>query len=278
MDSISLTATDTLAALALDLMRLADQAPNGLVFIDATGDRLDHLATALAGLAPDLAVAVFPAWDSMPYDRTPPSAGIVGRRVATLARLAEAPRSAALLLTSARAVLCRVPPATHWAGSAIRFSTGDRLDAAALDAGLHGFGYRDDEHVDEPGQFAHRGHVVDLYPGDADAPFRLTIEDERIAAIHRIDPVTQRSADGTEASVILRPRDRPDAGRRARRRDGVRAVLRARRDDHRPSGGRHAVDGVARAGGRDPCDDGARPAGVGPRMTARPTFRRPLSC
>ncbi len=197
--------TECLAALAFDLATRAAAAPQGLLFIDATGDRLDELAAAASVFQPALAILTFPAWDNLPYDRSPPSAGIVGRRVATLARLASEPPRPVLVLTSARAVLARVPPPSQWLDASLTLTPGDTLDLATISDRLRGFGYTEAEHVDEPGQVALHAHVIDVYPGDATVPYRLLVTDGRLDAIHRIDPASQRSTGKGEPNLVLQP-------------------------------------------------------------------------
>ena len=205
LDSITPPTSESAPALALDLATRAAASQHGLVFVDATGDRLEALAHAAAAFDPALPVLTFPAWDSLPYDRSPPSAGVVGRRVATLAWLAAKPRRPYLMLTSARAVLGRVPRADHWRDALIRFEPGDAVDVDDLAARLHACGYVDDEHVDEPGHVALRAHVIDIFPGDATAPYRMPLAEGRIEAIHRIDPVTQRSEPDAVAALSAQP-------------------------------------------------------------------------
>ncbi len=192
-------------ALALDLATRAHEAQQPLLYADATGDRIVELATAAAGFLPGLTVLPFPAWDNLPYDRIPPSAAIVGRRVAALAWLAEHPGEPCLILTSARGLLGRVPPPDVWQDGAFPFASGDCFEADAVRDHLHEFGYGDDEYVDEPGHMAIRAHVLDIFPGDASAPYRLSLADGHIEAIHRIDPITQRSEPHAEARLVIRP-------------------------------------------------------------------------
>ena len=205
MDSITLPETETLAALALDLVDRATAAHATVVFVDATGDRLDDLAAAARVFDPALAVHVFPAWDSLPYDRAPPSAEVVGTRVATLAHFADQPEQPALVLTSARAVLARVPPPQHWAGASIVLTVGQSVDTTVLTERLHTFGYVDDEHIDAAGQVAVRGQVIDIFPGDAATPFRLLLAGNDIEAIHPVDRLTQRSTDDQLQALTVRP-------------------------------------------------------------------------
>ena len=191
------------AALAFDLARAA-AAGTGLVFVDATGSRLEHLAAIARVVQPALEVLVAPAWDSSPYDRLLPSPAIIGQRVATLARLAEQPGIARLVLTSARAMLQRVPAPAHWAEAVLRMAAGDALDEDAIRTRLAEFGYQFDEHVARPGEVAMRGKVIDVFPGGASVPVRLLTEAGRVVELHQVDPVTQRSC-GDLDSVLLRP-------------------------------------------------------------------------
>ncbi len=190
------------AALALDLTQ---RAGNGAtVFIDPTGERLDSLAAAAQAFAPGLDVVGFPAPDVLPYDRTQPSGRVAGQRVAAMARLAAGPAAPRLMLTSARAVMTLVPPPAAWADAHVTLQPGDPLDIPALHARLRAWGYTEEEHVDEPGQSAFHGKVIDLYPGAAAAPARLLIDHGRIQALHGFDPVSQRST-GDLASLLVRP-------------------------------------------------------------------------
>ena len=190
------------APLALWLVdRAATAGP--MMFIARSDTRLDRLARAARGFAAGrVELLVLPPWDVLPYDRTPPSAGIIGRRVATLARLTQPADRPRLLLTSAEAALQRVPPPTAWNGAALTLETGQPLDLDWLRVALGERGYHVDEAVGEPGEIAVRGQVIDLFPAAATAPARLELEDSRIAAIHTFDPATQRSLDAVDRVVL----------------------------------------------------------------------------
>ncbi len=198
--------SECLPALGLDLATTARNCPGSLVFIDATGDRIDSLAAAVAVFDPALEVLALPAPDSLPYDRTTPSAGVTGRRVATFSALAAAPNRPRLVITSARAMMTKAPPPSHWAGAAITLQAGQPVQPDTLAEQLRAWGYVADEHVDEPGQFAMRGHVIDLFPGDAAFPFRLAVaEDGLIQGVHHVDAASQRSDGPGLPGVTLRP-------------------------------------------------------------------------
>ncbi len=74
------------AALAFALAEAAMSSP-GLLFVDATGARIEQLALMAAAYQPELEVLLLPAWDALPYNRIPPSPALLGQRVQALARL-----------------------------------------------------------------------------------------------------------------------------------------------------------------------------------------------
>jgi transcription-repair coupling factor (superfamily II helicase) len=125
----------------------------------------------LRALAPDLDVLFLPAWDCLPYDRASPARDIMGRRMAVLRRLAEPGRR--ILLAAPDALLQRVPPRDVCAAGSVTLEVGAGFDADAFRADLERKGYVADERVDEPGEVAVLGHVVDVFPAAAPWPCRI---------------------------------------------------------------------------------------------------------
>ncbi|MGE0224348.1 MAG: DEAD/DEAH box helicase [Acetobacteraceae bacterium] len=165
---------------------------------------LQALAAALPVFLPDWAVLPLPAWDSLPYDRARPSRAVTGRRVATLSWLAGSPTSPALVLCTPESLLQRVPPAERLRERSVRLAAGEALDPDWLHATLDAFGYAFDDRVDEPGEAVIRPGAVDIHLAGEAAPVRLDLDDGRITAIRRFDPLTQRSTEDT-GPVTLRP-------------------------------------------------------------------------
>ena len=107
-----------------------------------------------------------------------------------------------LLLTSAAAVLQRVPPPGAWAGAALRLAVGDGVELEGLRAALGERGYHHGEAVTEAGEAALRGHVVDIFPAASAFPVRMELDAGRITTLRRFDPVSQRSEGALEAVVV----------------------------------------------------------------------------
>ena len=181
-----------------------ERGVSGLVYVAGREARVDRLARLLWGLGLDIQALIFPPWDCLPYDRSPPSPRAMGLRVAALSWLAENPDRPWILLTTPEGLIQRVPPSTIWAGSTLHLATGGTIDLDGLGAELHRMGYKEDERVDEAGEFAVRGHVIDVFPAGYYLPVRIEHEDGRIVAISSFDALSQRRTDEFE-ELTLRP-------------------------------------------------------------------------
>ncbi|AXC49633.1 transcription-repair coupling factor [Paracoccus suum] len=160
--------------------------------------RMAGMRAALTFLAPGLPVMEFPAWDTMPYDRVSPAAGIQATRLATLATLASgALRGPFVVLTTLSAAMQRLIPREVVAAASYTARVGDRLDEAALRAYLVRMGFSQAPTVTEPGDYAIRGGIIDIFPPyDSDGgggPIRLDLFGDVLDGARRFDPETQRS-------------------------------------------------------------------------------------
>ena len=193
---------------ALLLARRRDEHEGAVLHVARDDARLARLAEALAFFAPAVEIVRFPAWDCLPYDRVSPNAAIVAERAAALARLVEpaaagAPRPR-IVLTTVAAILQRVPPRTAFRDASLDIAAGDSLDVPLITEFLVGGGYGRVDTVREPGEFAARGGIVDIWPAGETEPVRLDLFGDEIENIRRFDPATQRSGDKL-ARITLRP-------------------------------------------------------------------------
>ncbi len=167
----------------------------GLIHVARSETRAQRLVRALRGLAPQLEVLLLPPWDCLPYDRAGPSRETMGRRIAAVRRLTEAIDAPHLLMTTIDAAMQRLPPRRAWSGASLTLSIGDLLRLDQLETYLRRVGYALEERVDEAGEAAIRGEVIDIFPAGAEMPVRLDHEDGRIVGMRRFDPVSQRTVD-----------------------------------------------------------------------------------
>jgi transcription-repair coupling factor (superfamily II helicase) len=189
---------------ALLLARRRVEFAGPVLHIARDDSRMAALAEALAFFAPDVEVLRFPAWDCMPYDRVSPNPALVSERVATLARLLEPAERPRIVLTTVNAVVQRVPPRHMLRGASLSLKTGGTVEPERLARFLEANGYGRAGTVMEPGEFAMRGGIIDIFPAGQAEPVRLDLFGDTIESIRRFDPATQRSG-AAAASLALRP-------------------------------------------------------------------------
>jgi transcription-repair coupling factor (superfamily II helicase) len=185
-----------------------DAATRDLVFAARDEQRAAAIAAVAQALAPGLAVIHMPSSDALPGDDAPASPANVGRRVAALRRLrllaADPAAAHILLVTTAEATAVRYPAPDAFEAAPPAITTGEAIDLDATATLAAELGYIVDDRVDEPGEIAIRGSVIDLFPADSDGPVRVDVVDGRVAAIRCYDAATQMSGDTIEQIDIGR--------------------------------------------------------------------------
>ena len=192
---------------ALLLAELAvERAPAPLLHVARDDAHMARIEATLKFFAPETEVLTFPAWDCLPYDRVGPHRDILARRIATLSRLAEdgACQTPRVIVTTVNALLQRAPPASALAGRVLAAAPGTRLEQEALTGYFARNGYLRAETVGEPGEYALRGGIVDVFPPGEDQPLRLDFFGDELESIRRFDPLSQRSS-GTTETLLLKP-------------------------------------------------------------------------
>lgn len=173
-----------------------------LVLRDDAG--LARRASIAAFFAPDTDVVELPAWDCLPYDRVSPRRAIIGQRLAALGQLTAPAPKGRVVLTTVSAILQKVPPRTYLQGAGRTLEKGTRVDPDDMIRELERFGFNRIETVTEPGEFAVRGGIVDVYPAGAGGPVRLDFFGDELDTLRAFDPATQRST-GEVSSALLAP-------------------------------------------------------------------------
>ncbi len=157
--------------------------------------RLAAMQASLRFFAPDMPVLTFPGWDCLPYDRVSPNADISARRMATLAALVHGMPERFVLLTTLNSATQRVPERALLREAAFTARVGDRIDEAGLRNFLVRMGFSQAPTVMEPGDYAIRGGIIDIYPPGDLGPVRLDFFGDVLDGARRFDPATQRTTE-----------------------------------------------------------------------------------
>jgi transcription-repair coupling factor (superfamily II helicase) len=191
-----------------------------------TAHTLESDLRTFAGQGEDaLPVLHFPDWETLPYDQFSPHPDIVSQRISTLYRLPSIRRGVLVLPVST--LMQRIAPKRFVLGGALDVRVKQKLDLDAEKRRLESSGYRHVPQVMDPGDFAVRGALLDLYPMGAPEPYRIELFDDEIESIRSFDPDTQRSTHPVDSVRLLPARELPLDEATTRR---VRELLRERFD------------------------------------------------
>ena len=175
----------------------------------AEAERLAHDLTAYLPAGDEAAVEggggpveVFPAWETLPFERVSPSVDTMGRRLRVLWRLREPERAPRVLVAPIRALAQRLGPHVEEVEPVV-VRRADRLDPIDLVERLVKAGYRREYQVEHRGEVARRGSIVDVFPSTADAPVRIDLWGDEVDRLNRFSVSDQRStADVAEVQLF----------------------------------------------------------------------------
>jgi len=186
------------------ISELVARAEGPVLHVARDDARMGSLKTSLEFVDPGLPVLIFPAWDCLPYDRISPNSEILAARMALLATLADGIAFPCVILTTLNAATQLVPSREVVRSSSFVTQVGRQIDVDALKAFLVKVGYSNAPTVTEPGDFAVRGGIIDIFPPGTELPVRLDLFGDVLDGARRFDPVSQRTIEKIE-KVELAP-------------------------------------------------------------------------
>ncbi|MBL8386632.1 MAG: transcription-repair coupling factor [Hydrogenophaga sp.] len=219
-------AADSLLLAQLATREKSAGRPVAIVTADATDAQ--RLMDEMAFFAPELRCALFPDWETLPYDAFSPHQDLISERLATLWRIQQRDKDtgADVVLVPATTALYRLAPPSFLAGYTFQFKVKQKLDEAKLKGQLTLAGYNHVTQVVSPGEYAVRGGLIDLFPMGSQVPYRVDLFDDEIDSIRTFDPDSQRSLYPVPEVRLLPGREFPmDEPARARFRSRWRELL-----------------------------------------------------
>ena len=147
----------------------------------------------------------FPDWETLPYDLFSPYQDIISDRLATLARLPAFNHG--ILVVPVSTTMHRLVPRDYLGSRSLLLETGQQLDIAGFREQLDQGGYRFVPQVEEHGDAAVRGSILDIFPMGSARPYRIDLFDNEIDSIRTFDPETQRSEDKIDRIKVLPARE-----------------------------------------------------------------------
>jgi len=199
------------AALAAAIL---EQSRRSVIVVSATGDDArrmrDDIAFFTAGTGDPVDLCLLLPPESSPYaDVSPDRRGEMARVAALAKMLAPSPRR--IVCTTAAQLARRVLPREALAAHTFRVVAEGELDRDALLRGLGEAGYLRVPLVEDPGTFAVRGSLIDVWPAadpgndTHDEPVRIELYDDLVVSMKRFDPFEQRTNKDTSLAELALP-------------------------------------------------------------------------
>jgi len=153
------------------------------------------------------AIHLFPHGETLPYDTFAPHADLVSQRLTTLYHLHTG--GGGLILAPWAALSQALPPPEFMDRFALWIRVGQTLELEDFRERLDRAGYQAVSQVTEPGEFAVRGSIVDLFPAGTEQPIRIDLFDDEIDSLRYFDPESQLTTGQVEEVRLLPAREVP---------------------------------------------------------------------
>jgi transcription-repair coupling factor (superfamily II helicase) len=190
---------------ALVVTRAAVKTSGRVLFVARDDARASSFTAACRFFQPDIPVMNLPAWDALPYDRVSPSRVLAAKRAGALySLLAVKATKPLIIVTTVSAMMQRVPPRSVIKAAGFRAKVGDDVRREDLEAYLSRNGYIRASTVVEPGDFAVRGGLIDIFPPTRKNPLRLDFFGDELESLREFDVDTQRTTNALK-SLTLAP-------------------------------------------------------------------------
>lgn len=196
---------ETLVLVVVEKSQDAQRLTNALHFYLGQGHQLNAEGDADGPAA--LPIIHLPDWETLPYDSFSPHEDIVSERLAALSQLADVTRG--VLILPVQTLAHRLPPKSHVDGQRFVLKTGDRFNPIEQRRRLERAGYHAVDTVQEHGEFAVRGAIVDVFPMGSSEPLRIELFDDEIESLRAFDPNTQRTVTKVDQVTLLPAREIP---------------------------------------------------------------------
>ncbi len=142
-------------------------------------------------------VQFYPAWETLPHEDVLPHADTIADRLKTLTNL-----NAPATVASVQALMQRTFAPDYFLSLRLEVRLGQELELQDFLDTLARLGYHPEYQVNDPGDMAMRGGLVDFFPLDRGEPVRVEFSGNEIESIRTFDPITQQSREKREQLVV----------------------------------------------------------------------------
>jgi transcription-repair coupling factor (superfamily II helicase) len=195
------------AARAIFVAGLAEASSrHPVVVATPTSTEAERLAHDLRVFCGDDGVDVFPAWETLPFERVSPGVETMGRRLRTIWHLTQPDAAPRVVVAPIRALVQRLGPHVDETEPVV-IRAGGQVDQQELVERLVELGYRREYQVEHRGELAVRGSIVDVFPSTADVPIRIDLWGDEVDRLSEFSVADQRSTEDLEELLLFASRE-----------------------------------------------------------------------
>ncbi|RIK35465.1 MAG: transcription-repair coupling factor [Chloroflexi bacterium] len=186
---------------------LKTHRPGALILLTARSELAQQLADQLEHWlpAPDEGgppIYLFAEPDALPFERIAWSGRTRQQRLTALAALQSRSGIRPLVVASARALMQKTLPARELRLALRQVKMGSVVRLEQMTTNWVQTGYNPADVVEEPGTFARRGGIIDIWPPNLPQPVRIDLFGDEVDSLRLFDPATQRSQQHIDAVEI----------------------------------------------------------------------------
>jgi len=195
------------AAKGLAVAEAIENHSGPVCIVSESASAASRLQDELQFFCPSRPIQKFSDYETLPYDAFSPPQKLLAERLESLYQLANG--KCGVVVTVGAALLNRLPPRAFLLSRSMMLNVGEKFNSQATRDTLIQQGYLRVEQVTDPGEFAVRGSLLDIYPTGAPNPVRVDLYDEEIESLRIFDPHTQRTTGNVKCIRMLPAREFP---------------------------------------------------------------------
>jgi len=183
------------------LTYLAEEHHRPVVFLTSDQDSAEKIRDDLEILLEELKVVFFPSNEREPYDDHDPNPSLLKLRLETLQHLIEAGQG--IVVCTLQGIMSRVPEPELFVDHQNYIKVKSTYNFNQILQNLQNAGYAREEIVEDVGQFAVRGGIVDIFPWTSSDPVRIELFGDQVESIRTFNVISQRSIENIEEIELL---------------------------------------------------------------------------
>ncbi len=191
----------------LALAEAAKSSPVPCVYVVNTSSEIAIVARDLKFFDSTIPIQVVPDWETLPYDRFSSHREIVSQRILVLNRIVALNQG--VVVISLRSLLQRIAPRSWISENSFTLKVNEIHGRDDLVSRLRALGYVQQRQVNELGDLAVRGSIIDVFPIGESHPVRLDFLDETLESIRYFSTTDQRSSGNKNSTKFLPAREFP---------------------------------------------------------------------